>query len=98
MNRLFMTRLSGVDEVRANNGIFKYVRMPDGSFRFADIHGLPEHWQMIDTGEVAASAGTVRIDVRTKSVSMMTYGSSTLGITRPLDDDLALIEALLWAP
>lgn len=94
---MILARLVGLDEVRVG-GIFKYVRMQDGSFRFADIHGMPEHWQMIDAGEVAVSAGTVRADVRSKSASMLTYGSTTLGIVRPLDDDLAQIEALLWSP
>lgn len=93
---MILTRLSEVDEVLAQGGIYKYVRMKDESFRFADIHGMPEHWQMIDAGEIAASAGTVRVDVKPKSASMLTYGSSTLGIVRPLDDDIERIEALLW--
>lgn len=94
---MILARLSELDEVRVG-GIFKYVRMKDGAFRFADIHGLPEHWQMIDSSEVAVSAGTARVDARAKSASMLTYGSSTLGIVRPLDDDIERIEALLWAP
>ncbi len=95
---MILTRLTDVFEVRAAGGIFKYVRMQDGSFRFASIHGLPEHWQMVDAGEAAVSAGTIRIDARTKSISMLTYGSSTLGITRPLKDDIEKIETLLWVP
>lgn len=72
--------------------------MKDGSFRFADIHGMPEHWQMVEDGEAVASAGTIRVDVRSKTASMLSYGSSTLGIVMPLNDDLEQIEALLWAP
>ena len=92
---MILVRFSGIDEICASGGIFKYVRMADGSFRFADIHGLPEHWQMVDSGEVAVSAGTVRVDTKAKEISTLTYGSSTLGIARPLDDDVQKIEALL---
>lgn len=93
---MILSRLSGLDEVR-QGGLFKYVRLPDGSFRFADVCSFPEHRFMIDQSETAVSAGTVRVSLdEDRDVRMEGYGSITLGIKRPLDDDLEKILCLLW--
>lgn len=91
---MIIARLCGPDHVKSG-GIFKYVRMQDDSFRFSDIETMPDHWLMIDRalGEIAVSAGTIQVG--RDGVSMTSYGSMTLKITRPLDDDLARIEDLL---
>lgn len=93
---MILSRLSGLDEVR-QGGIFKYVRMPDGSFRFSDVCSFPEHRFMVEDVETAASAGTVRVSFDAdREVRMENYGSVTLGIKTPLDDDVERIRELLW--
>lgn len=96
---MILARLTSIEDVRKNDGeMYKYVRMADGSFRFADIQSLPEHRFMIDpiTNEVAVSAGTVVIDATAKVAVEAGYGSATLGIARSMPDDMEKIEALLW--
>lgn len=95
---MILAKLSTLEEVRAG-GIFKYVRMPDDTFRFADVLSFPEHRFMIDEAknERAVSAGTVRVPLDTKEPCMESYGSFTLGIKRPLDDDLDRIRDALGA-
>lgn len=93
---MILAKLSTLEQVKAG-GIFKYVRLPDGSFRFSDVLTYPEHRFMLDgsKGEQAVSAGTVRVPIGGQEPSMEGYGSFTLGIKRPMDDDLSLISGLI---
>ena len=93
---MIFAELTSLDEVR-RGGMFKYVRMPDESLRFSDVCTMPEHRHMIHATEIAISAGTVRVGYDdSRSLRMETYGSVTLGIKEPLEDDLDRISTLLW--
>ena len=70
-------------------GIYKFVKV-NGNFRFVDVSGFfpPGHVDLVDEGETAESAGTVRITH--KDWEMLDWQSSTLKVHATPDDADAL--------
>lgn len=93
-----MIECDNVTVVR-KGGLFKYVRMVDGTVRFIsfDRSWIPNHSDMVSRDESPFSAGTVRIDPKVKEVRMEHPDSMTLGI-KSAPDDLVAIKAFVWKP
>ena len=88
-----MTGLTA-EQVKGKRGIFKYVRMNDGSFRFTPIPNGLEHKQIVPEGMTAISAGSIAHDISGEVVHIG-HGSYTLGIDKSLPDDEAEIRKVL---
>jgi hypothetical protein len=78
-------------QVREEPGVYKYVQMADGSFRFA-LAIDHDHIDLVEKGEVAISAGNILVDHR-KKFRYLKYGSVTLDLSR-VEDKTALERAL----
>jgi hypothetical protein len=83
------------EEVRGTTGVYKYVQVEGGEFRFVELTAAPPNIKkLLSEGERAVSAGAIA--VTDKHFRYLDYGSYSLGIGK--EDDQAKLEHALARP
>jgi len=83
--------MTAEDVKKIGTGLFKYIRMADGSFRFIRIDNTmmpPEHSSVVQRGEEVIAGGTVMI--KQGVYRIINYRSETLNVGTHARDESAL--------